>query len=184
MCRAVESAVHKPRQVIGHADLLDQAPDDQCEARPEVFRTQHHRALQLWQKIAGPYDGTRDQLREEPHVQRKLPQRIDRLHFSEVDIERVAQGLERIKRDPDRQKDIQGRDLRTPAEATKEGVRALQSEVGVLEYPSMPRFPARLQMSSSFRLRVPCCNRSRGRRKSPAGWNRPIEQRKSPRRWK
>ncbi len=62
--------------------------------------------FKLRNQFAGPYDGTRHQLRKESYEQGEVQQRLFRGKLLTVYVQRVGERLERIERDTHRQDNI------------------------------------------------------------------------------
>ena len=60
------------------------------------------RTIQLGQELPRPDNRSGDELGEESDEQRHLEEALSRLQVTPVDVDRVAEGLERVERDPDR----------------------------------------------------------------------------------
>ena len=65
-------------------------------------------------KVAGSDNRASHQLREEADIESIVKQALQRFQFASVDIDGIAQRLERKERDTHRQEDIQGMELPTP----------------------------------------------------------------------
>ncbi len=59
--------------------------------------------LQLRQEVAGAYDGTRHELREETQVEREVEQIAAKRHLPPVYVNQITYGLKREERDADGQ---------------------------------------------------------------------------------
>jgi len=96
-------------------------------------QTQPRLVPELGQELLGAHDGPRHQLREEGHEGRELEEAVLRLEAPSVDVDRVAQRLERVEADPDGQDDAQRQRIDAPAELRRERAQAVGEEVEVLE---------------------------------------------------
>ena len=131
--RVVEDVIHEERDVVGDEDLLEQADRELPETEKSVVPVQSDVGLQLGQEDGGTDDGPGYELREESHEQGKIEEVPAGLQPAAIDIDRVAERLERVERDADRQNDPEGAGVET--QRAEENLQRLDEEVEVLEEP-------------------------------------------------
>ena len=103
------------------------------------------RRAQLRQQRPRPADGPRDQLREKAEEQRKIPQVALRRGLSAPDIEQIAERLERVKADAQRQHERKGGLRNTDAERAQQGGQRFGRKGKVLEKEQRPQAGQRAQ---------------------------------------
>src|SRR5450759_592633 len=106
------------RQVVGDQYLLGQAAEDEDEGAAGVDAVRVARRAQLRQEVAGTGDRTREQVREERHVDAEV-QRRGRGQLPAVDVDGVGEHAEDEERDAHRQKDAQERQRSAEADAAE-----------------------------------------------------------------
>src|SRR5665647_1410853 len=120
------------RQVVGDQYLLGQAAEDEDEGAAGVDAVRVARRAQLRQEVAGTGDRTREQVREERHVDAEV-QRRGRGQLPAVDIDGVGEHAEDEERDAHRQKDAKEGERSAEADAAEQVVQVDGEEVDVLE---------------------------------------------------
>ena len=125
--RVVEYPVVVLGDVVGDEGFLQQAHDDEPQAAIHQFLVFAGFCFQLRYQDLSPCDGACHEEREERQIETVFQQ--TRLHreLPLIDINAVADGLERVERDADGQEDIQQGEV-----AGKNIVEGGQQEVGVL----------------------------------------------------
>src|SRR6185503_1673606 len=118
---------------VGEHDLLEEPEAEQEQAEPERLSGRAVLALELRDDLLGPQDRTGDEVREERQEQAVIEERSKRDTAPEIDIDRVADRLERVERDADRQDDVGARGMEAPAERATEHAEVLDEEAAVLE---------------------------------------------------
>ena len=92
---------HRPAEVIGDYDLLDEPHPDQGQSRahPDVLGVTRPR--QLWEELSRAHDRAGDEVREEAQVDRGVdqPRGLDQIA---LDVHGVGDGLEGEEADPHR----------------------------------------------------------------------------------
>src|SRR5690606_19371554 len=97
----VEHAVDEQRaEEVGDGDLLHEPAQDEVDGALRAGGREARGPPELREELLGPDDRPRDELREERDVRRELEDVAARRDAPPVDIDRVAEGLKRIKRDP------------------------------------------------------------------------------------
>src|SRR6185295_11218909 len=89
--------------------------------------------VKLMQHVLRPLDRTGDELRKIHDVERIDPEVALRLLLAAIDLDDVAQALEGMKRETDRQRDGQRRDRIVPVEELGQPGDVLIEKVEVLE---------------------------------------------------
>jgi hypothetical protein len=95
--------------VVGDETLLDEADQEQRQARAHVDAREQALLGELRQELGGAHDRTRDHGGEEGHEQHEVRQAPDRLELPAVHVDRVAERVEGVEADPDRQQDVERR---------------------------------------------------------------------------
>lgn len=103
----VEDAVGEDGAVVRHDDLLEESPQRLPQSVYGLRRVERPRPQELRQQVRGPFDGAGHQLREEGDEGEESDDVACRGELFAVNVDRVAQGLERVERDADRQDDPQ-----------------------------------------------------------------------------
>ena len=82
------------------------------------------------------YPGRRacHQLRKETDIGEKLYRIMSSRQFLLVDVNRIAECLERIETDADGQYDVHRHPVQMPAKCSKQGIKVFYKKVIVLEY--------------------------------------------------
>ena len=111
------------REIVRDDHLLEEPAEDQQNRRGDRDRLGRGPG-QLRQEIGGAHDGAGDQLREERHVERHVERVAAHRGVAAIDVGDVGDAVEGEKRDPDRQQDLQKRQLVLHAEQPGELVRA------------------------------------------------------------
>ena len=78
-------------------------------------------------------NGTGDQLREESHKDGKIKVVLNCGNFPTISINRVAHCLESVKRNADRQQNMEHRQACAHARVTQEGLQIYGKEIVILE---------------------------------------------------
>ena len=104
---STENLIHINGTIISHHDFLEQAPKDLLHAVDGFVIIEFPRLLKLRQEICGTLDRSSHQLRKETHESEKLHNVMCRLQFTAINVNAVAQGLENVETDADRQNDFQ-----------------------------------------------------------------------------
>ena len=121
-------------EAIGDHHLPEQPPADELEtggrARPVRARpVDEPLGLELRQEIGRALDRPGHELRKERYVEREPTQvALDR-DLPAVEVDRVAERLERVERDPDREQQIEWSDVDVEAQASEQatGTRGRES---------------------------------------------------------
>ena len=135
----VEHAVDVERQRVGDDDLLEVPDEDLAEPQQEPAPEERVVPAELREEQAGPDDGPGHELGEERDVGREPEQVPLDLDAPTVQVDRVAQRLERVERDPDREDDRQERRVLREPEKARRPVDAVEEEVEVLEDRQQPQ---------------------------------------------
>src|SRR5206468_1391997 len=115
-------------------NLLREAPRNPDKSALDAGTVHRGLRRKLRQKITRAHDRPGNEVREERQEERKVEQApVGRL--PPVHLDRIAEGLERVERDPDRQQDIESRPRLTAPQAGEQPSYVLQNEVAVLEDP-------------------------------------------------
>lgn len=129
---AAEHLVYVERAVVCDDYFLEQAPEHLAAAVHRRVVVEFARALELGQQVCGAFDGTGNELREEADEGEEGDGVACGGKFGAIDVYGVAQGLEGVEADADRQDDVQENPVRIAAkEGPGEGCR---EEIVVLEY--------------------------------------------------
>ena len=128
-----EDLVGDQADVVGNHQLLEEAPRHQPQTRARGVGREVPRAFHLRQQRRGPFDRAGHQLREEGDVGRHVQQAGAGAQRAAIDVDGVAQRLEREKRDADRQHHLQHVRRRGQADARQDAADVVDEEVGVLE---------------------------------------------------
>ena len=100
-----EDGIGKRGHIVSDDDFLEQADQDQRDPAVEIVPVEIMLRLQLRQHVALALDGARDQLREEAAVHREEQKIPGWRRGAPVDVNGVADALERMKRETQRQND-------------------------------------------------------------------------------
>ncbi|MNN04957.1 hypothetical protein D3C81_1176980 [compost metagenome] len=119
------------REGVGDEDLLDETLHEPRAALGELVEGVGA-VVELIGQVAETQHGAGDQVREDRHERREVDQVAGRRGVATVDVDDVADGLEDVERDPDRQQHV-GQDERLQAHRRHHCVDAVDAEVGVLE---------------------------------------------------
>ena len=129
-------------QPIGDRQLLEQAKAEKLDpqARPEPAPCLGPRGLR--QEVPRTHDGPGDQMREEEDEEHEVRQALLRLHPAPVNIDRVADRLERVERNPEGNDDLQGANRGAAATGNDGAPQGVEEEVDVLEVAEKPEIHA------------------------------------------
>src|SRR5215831_14040683 len=94
-------------RAIGDDRLLEETPEHPAEAAHGAIEVPAVLDLELWEELVRAHDGARDEVRKKRDEEREVTEVRLRLALPAIDVDHVAYGLERIKRDSDRQHEIQ-----------------------------------------------------------------------------
>ena len=121
---------------VGDQDLLREAEADERDSASEPLRRMDA-ADELVREVAEPDDRARHEMRKHRDVAGEVREVPARRGLPAVDVDRVAERLEGIEADAERQRDAEGRlpGGAREAESADEPVEALDAEVEVLEKP-------------------------------------------------
>jgi len=133
LLQIVENLIDEDRDPVGDDELQEQSPDHHDKSAPRAQIVEGLRVLQLRQKIFRALDGARDELREEGDKERLAEKITLRRDAAAIDVRRVAERLERVKRDADRQNDIELRLQDGEAKMLKQRVHVVQRKIKVFE---------------------------------------------------
>ena len=100
---SVKDEVGKRGAIVGHDELLEQAPQHLPHSVGRLLIPERARALKLRQEVRGPLDGAGHQLREETDVGGKLDQVARGPQLAAIDVDGIRQRLKRIERDTHRE---------------------------------------------------------------------------------
>ena len=123
--------VHIHGAVVRDHDFLEKAPEHLSQAVNSLYIFKDSLLPVLRQKVCGTADWSCKQLWEEADEGRELDDILCRLKFASVNIYRVAEGLEGVEADSDREDDVQKEFV--SAQARDEGGEGTCEEVVVLE---------------------------------------------------
>src|SRR4051812_48830790 len=101
--RGCINIVHIKRQPVSHHQLLEESPCHALQARGNVGVVELVPLAELMQKVLRPLDWSCDQLGKEHDVGRIYYKISLRPLLSSVDLNHIAQTLECVKRQADRQ---------------------------------------------------------------------------------
>ncbi len=104
---AVEDRVGDEGEVVRHYHLLEEAPHREVEPGHRVRPPRVPGALHLGEQVARGHDRARDHVGEKRDEQREVHGVLRGLDVAAVDVHDVADALERVERDADRQHDPQ-----------------------------------------------------------------------------
>ena len=128
---------HAVDQVHAHEvredDLLRHAHRDQEERVPDPLAGQPRRPVDLRQELGRAHDRAGDELREEGDVEAEADEAAARLEPPAVDVDRVAERLERVEADADGQQDVEDGRIELHPEQREDVPRRGAEEVEVLE---------------------------------------------------
>ena len=119
---------------VGDDELLEKAPQDQLRAVADVVKVIFVRVIELVRQLVVHADRALNDLREEGHEQRELADVALGGDLLAIDVQHIAHGLERVKRDAQRQQqpDVAERD-RQP-HGREERLHGLGKEVIVFQH--------------------------------------------------
>ena len=123
------------RQVVRHHDLLEQSHDDEQQAHGRHGAAWIGRTLELRHHHLGADDRAGHELGEERNVQEDVEDRSRRRDHAAIDVDDVGDALEGEERDPDREHDLEKRQLALQPYREHEVVQALDEEAVILEEP-------------------------------------------------
>jgi len=129
----VETHVDVRRTGVGHDDLLEHAPEDEAHAVAPLRIVKGSGRGDLREQVGGPFDGARDQLREEGDKSPKGDRVAGGLEVAPIDVNGVGEGLEGVEGNADGQDDLQGGGVHGDTEGLPGRDPVLDEEVGVLE---------------------------------------------------
>ena len=121
------------RTVVGHHNLLHEAPQHLSAPLHGLFAAERARRGELRQHLPRSLDGTRHKLREEGDVGGKADPIALSTDITAIDVNRIAQCLERIEADAYGQKQMQQGPVGLEAEAHHQCVETCGKEVVVFE---------------------------------------------------
>ncbi len=93
-------------KVVSHIDLVEEAHDDQSHALQSLVWRGVLENGQLGEKMVRPLDWTGNQLRKKRYEVCKIQDRIRRLRYPSIDVDRVRHRLKRVEGDAHRKDDI------------------------------------------------------------------------------
>src|SRR4029077_16163473 len=118
----------------GDYDLLNKANDEEAHAaREPAPPVGFSDRLQVLLDLTEANDWAGDQLRKERDVRGELEEAPRRPNHSPIAVDDVADRVECVERDPDREDDVVVRHGHIPADESEQCVARLQREVRVLE---------------------------------------------------
>jgi len=89
--------------------------------------------VELWEQRLGPLDRPGDQLGKEADESEESQEVACRLDLAPINVDAVAEGLEGVEADADRQDDAQRRDVGLEPERREQVGKGVDEEVEVLE---------------------------------------------------
>ena len=129
----VVDRVHQHGAAVGDDQLQKIAPEHDQEPVPDAGNIEFLRGVQLPQQIPGPLNGTCHQLGEERDKQRVFQQISLGPDIAAVNIDQIAQCLEDIERDADRQKNVIGLNIQFNSEKMGGVFRDVQCKIEIFE---------------------------------------------------
>src|ERR1051326_8856466 len=120
--------------MVGHEHLLRHAEHEEPDADGCLTRvkTAMH-ALELLVKIGIADDRAGDKMREKRDKCREFQEIPGGLDAAAINVDRVADRIERVERDSDRQHEVKKRDERPMSGQMRRGIEIRRDEVPVLE---------------------------------------------------
>ena len=94
------------RQVVRQEHLLQESIQDPKCGDAKLLFSQVVLLVELGNEVRRAHNGPGHQLGKEAHVEPKIQDVLDRLDVPAVHVHRIADGLERVERDADRQQDL------------------------------------------------------------------------------
>ncbi len=131
--RMAEHGIDIGRQIVRDAGLLDEAEEELDQRGADRDGIEPPQAVELRQEIISAHDRPGDQLREEAHEGRIVEQVAPRMHMPAIDVQRVAQALEGIEADTDRQDQPQRHRIGLDACGMQQGHEGIGEEIEVFE---------------------------------------------------
>src|SRR5262249_1350390 len=129
----MENGVGHRREAVGNDRLLEQADQEDLQSQLEAVPVEAFGRGQLRQKVSWPHDRPSDQVRKEHDIQSVVQQVPHGPNLALVHIDDVADRLERVEGNPQRQGNVQESFAELEAEEMKCPVSAGQKEIHVLE---------------------------------------------------
>ena len=124
-----EDGIDIAAAVVGHNDLLEQAPEDQAHAVCGLGSRESALTLELRQEIGSSFDRARHQLWEEAQESRESYKIAGGLDMLAIDIDAIRESLESVETDAYGQNQVQqeevGLDAEKPSELVGEEVVVL-----------------------------------------------------------
>ena len=140
------SSFPEKTDVVGEQDLFGEPADEAAGA----FRKQIRRVIAVLQLFGNRLiadDGAGDQLREERDVGSEVQQIFLCFDFTAVDVDCVAHCLERIERDPDRQRQVRLREV-----CSEQAVQRSDQKITVFEDAEQAEVAAERDQQRDARL--------------------------------
>jgi len=156
---AFEDAIHDGSAAIGHHDLLEETPEHLAETILGLLHIERSRCQELGQQARRTFYGARHQLWEEAHKSKEGNPVVSGLDLATIDVDRIAQRLESVETDPDRQQDPHGRKVRLHTEGEQDIGKAIDKEIEVLEGGEQTQIDNQTKPHVGFPLG--CCSRVR-----------------------
>ena len=131
--RLEEHRAHVVGEALGNHHLLEQAPEHQAGAAESGGPVECRGLPQLRDQVCRPFDGPREDLRKESDVKRKDARVAFGLHAVVVHVQRVANELEDVERDPNRHQQVERLRRAPGGERSRDVDPRLPKEIEVFE---------------------------------------------------
>src|SRR5271166_432528 len=125
--------IHNLRELVCDDRLLQKAEQKESCAKLDAAPIQAAQSLKLGEKIAGPHNRACDQMREEHKKQHVVEKVAFGRDAPSIDIDDVADGLERVEGDSEGEDDLEKRRVARDTEGSDHWPDEPQQEVRVLE---------------------------------------------------
>ncbi len=132
--RKAENIIHHYRYPVGNDHFFERAPKHQLHAEFYPRIGKFIRAEQLLRKRIETPNRPLYDLREKRYEQRQLCQISFRLHLFPVNVNQIAHGLERIKRNTQRQKKPEYWQFPANAQPREQRVQVIADKAGIFQH--------------------------------------------------
>ncbi len=129
----IERGIRNPAHRIGQQDLLGKAEDEQGDSGGKLLPGVRAADELIGHRVVAD-DRPGNELGKERNVASEIDERPDGRGRAAIDVDGVAEGMERVERDPDRQGDRKHRTVPAPNQAST-WFRLLFEEQEILEEP-------------------------------------------------